>query len=304
MQRQWWQQHMQSLTGNMKKFFIITNEHKDENLEVTHMISDYIEGKGGVCSHYVSTKSNWSQRNLRRFEASDVDADCIIVLGGDGTLVRAARDLAVMGIPLIGVNLGTLGYLCELERSTVLDAIDRLFEGRYEVENRMLIEGRIAVGENVEKATHALNDIVIHRSGVPQIVNLIISVNGEYLATYSADGIILSTPTGSTGYSMSAGGPIVDPKADLILITPINPHAVNYSKSIVVGSDAQIEVTLGERRQECDEEAEVSFDGDRFVKMKVGDKILVKKADEYAKILKLNRVSFLQILRKKMQENR
>ena len=295
---------MQNLTGNMKKFFIITNEHKDENLEVTHMISDYIEGKGGVCSHYVSTKSNWSQRNLRRFEASDVDADCIIVLGGDGTLVRAARDLAVMGIPLIGVNLGTLGYLCELERSTVLDAIDRLFEGRYEVENRMLIEGRIAVGENVEKATHALNDIVIHRSGVPQIVNLIISVNGEYLATYSADGIILSTPTGSTGYSMSAGGPIVDPKADLILITPINPHAVNYSKSIVVGSDAQIEVTLGERRQECDEEAEVSFDGDRFVKMKVGDKILVKKADEYAKILKLNRVSFLQILRKKMQENR
>lgn len=304
MQRQWWQRHMQNLTGNMKKFFIITNEHKDENLEVTHIISDYIEGKGGVCSHYVSTKSNWSQRNLRRFEASDVDADCIIVLGGDGTLVRAARDLAVMGIPLIGVNLGTLGYLCELERSTVLDAIDRLFEGRYEVENRMLIEGRIAVGENVEKATHALNDIVIHRSGVPQIVNLIISVNGEYLATYSADGIILSTPTGSTGYSMSAGGPIVDPKADLILITPINPHAVNYSKSIVVGSDAQIEVTLGERRQECDEEAEVSFDGDRFVKMKVGDKILVKKADEYAKILKLNRVSFLQILRKKMQENR
>lgn len=103
------------------------------------------------------------------------------------------------------------------------------------------------------------------------------SVNGEYLATYSADGIIISTPTGSTGYSMSAGGPIVDPKADLMLITPINPHSA-LAKSIVVGSDAEIDVILAKRRQEEDEEAEVSFDGDRFVHMKVGDSIHIKKA--------------------------
>lgn len=294
---------MRNLTDNMKKFFIITNEHKDTNLAVTNSITDYIESKGGICSHYVSTKSSWSERNLRTFRASDIDADCIIVLGGDGTLVRAARDMAKIGIPLIGVNLGTLGYLCELERSTVFDAIDRLFEGKYELENRMLIEGECVNGEESAKETLALNDIVIHRCGIPQIVNLIISVNGEYLTTYSADGIIIATPTGSTGYSMSAGGPIVDPKADLILITPINPHTA-VRKSIVVGSDAQIEVTLAKRRPEQDEEAEVSFDGDRFVHMTVGDKILIKKADEYAKILKLNQVSFLQILRKKMQEYR
>lgn len=298
-----WQRHMGNLTDNMKKFFIITNEHKDKNLAVTNSIADYIHMKGGTCSHYVSTKSSWSERNLRTFRTADIDADCIIVLGGDGTLVRAARDLARMQIPLIGVNLGTLGYLCELERSTVFGAIDRLFEGKYELEQRMLIEGESKAGGGETKATLALNDIVIHRCGVPQIVNLVVSVNGEYLATYSADGIIIATPTGSTGYSMSAGGPIVDPKADLILITPINPHST-VGRSIVVGSDAQIEVTLSRRRQEQDEEAEVSFDGDRFVKMKVGDKILVKKADKYAQILKLNQVSFLQILRKKMQEYR
>lgn len=297
------QRPMQNLTNNMKKFFIITNEHKDKNLAVTCSITDYIEAKGGTCSRYVSTKSGWSERNLRKFEASDIDADCIIVLGGDGTLVRAARDLARMGIPLIGVNLGTLGYLCELETSTVFDAIDRLFEEKYELERRMLIEGESMVSGRESKATLALNDIVIHRCGIPQIVDLVISVNGEYLATYSADGIIISTPTGSTGYSMSAGGPIVDPKADLILITPINPHTT-ASRSIVVGSDARIEVTLARRRQEQDEEAEVSFDGDRFVRLKVGDSILIRKADKYAKILKLNQVSFLQILRKKMQEYR
>ena len=239
---------MQSLISNMKKFFIITNEHKDMNLAMTNAISDYIIAKGGTCMHYVSTKSGWRERNLRRFQPSDIDAECIIVLGGDGTLVRAARDMASIGIPLIGVNLGTLGYLCELERSTVYDAIDRLFEDRYELETRMLIKGS-SQKDGSGKATFALNDIVIHRTGLPQIVNLIVSVNGEYLANYSADGIIISTPTGSTGYSMSAGGPIVDPKADLMLITPINPHSA-LAKSIVVGSDAVIDVTLAKRRQE------------------------------------------------------
>ena len=291
---------MQSLISNMKKFFIITNEHKDMNLAMTNAISDYIIAKGGTCMHYVSTKSGWRERNLRRFQPSDIDAECIIVLGGDGTLVRAARDMASIGIPLIGVNLGTLGYLCELERSTVYDAIDRLFEDRYELETRMLIKGS-SQKDGSGKATFALNDIVIHRTGLPQIVNLIVSVNGEYLANYSADGIIISTPTGSTGYSMSAGGPIVDPKADLMLITPINPHSA-LAKSSVVGSDAVIDVTLAKRRQEEDEEAEVSFDGDRFVHMKVGDNIRIQKADAHAKILKLNQLSFLQILRKKMQE--
>lgn len=287
----------------MKRFFIITNEHKDINLAVTKTIEDYISAKGGTSSRYVSTKSGWSERNLRRFHAADIDADCIIVLGGDGTLVRAARDLAGLGIPLIGVNLGTLGYLCELERGTVFDAIDRLLEGKYETERRMLIEGVSYGAEEESRATLALNDIVIHRCGNPQIINLVVTVNGEYLTTYSADGIILSTPTGSTGYNLSAGGPIVDPKAELILITAINPHTA-VTRSIVVGSDARIEVTLSKRRQEQDEEAEVSFDGDRFVHMRVGDRILVQRADACAKILKLNQLSFLQILRKKLQEVR
>ena len=222
-----------------------------------------------------------------------------MVLGGDGTLVRAARDLAQLDIPMIGVNLGTLGYLCELERNTVFSAIDKLFEDEYDVEPRMLLEGCEVHGNQLDRVTYALNDIVIHRTGMSQLISLVVAVNGEYLATYGADGIILSTPTGSTGYNMSAGGPIVDPKADLILITPINSHDIT-SKSIVVGADANITVELSTRRPEKDETADVSFDGDRIVHMKVGDKILVRKAAKSTEILKLNRVSFLQILRRKM----
>ncbi len=283
----------------MKRFFIITNEHRDKDLSVTRSIQDYIATKGGSSSFYVSNKSTWGKRSLHLLQSKDVKADCIIVLGGDGTLVRAARDMAKVGIPLIGVNLGTLGYLCELDMSTVFSAIDELFDEKYEVEKRMLIEGRVSNQDGFTESTAALNDIVIHRSGSAQLVNLILSVNGEYLTTYTADGMIISTPTGSTGYSMSAGGPIVDPKTELLLITPINPQSFT-TRSIVVGADAKIEVMLSPRRPEKDEEASVAFDGDHFESLHVGDRIWVQKSQVSAQILKLNQLSFLQILRKKI----
>ena len=284
----------------MRKFFIITNEHKDKDLTVTHGIRDYVVSKGGQCDYFVSREANWHTEGVRRPGAIAEDVECILVLGGDGSLVRAARDLAELDIPLIGVNLGTLGYLCELDKTNVMTAIDKMFEDKYDIEKRMMLEGCEIRNEQFATVTHALNDIVIHRMGSLQLINLEVSVNGEYLTTYGADGIIISTPTGSTGYSMSAGGPIVDPKADLIVITPINSHDIS-SKSIVVGADANVTIELVQRRAEKDELAEVSFDGDRIIHMHVGDKILVRKAAKETKILKLNRVSFLQILRKKMQ---
>ncbi|MCD7922481.1 MAG: NAD(+)/NADH kinase [Clostridiales bacterium] len=283
----------------MKRFFIITNEHRDRDLSATRSVQDYIEAKGGQSSFYVSNKSEWGKRHLRHLQNKDVEADGIIVLGGDGTLVRAARDMAKIGIPLIGVNLGTLGYLCELDMATVFRAIDRLFENQYEVEHRMMIEGVCPGTDTVHGPSMALNDIVIHRVGCAQIINLILMVNGEYLTTYSADGMIISTPTGSTGYSMSAGGPIVDPRSELLLITPINPQSFS-TRSIVVGSDARVEIILSKRRLEQDEEAEVAFDGDHFIQLKVGDRIEVKKADVSAQVMRLDQLSFLQILRKKM----
>lgn len=285
----------------MRNFYIITNEHKDEGLKFTEKLLHYITEKGGKCGHFVSTERNWQKSSAEKTSMIPEDVEGIIVLGGDGTLVRAARDLAGHGIPLIGVNLGTLGYLCELEPKTAFDAVDRLFDDQYGIEQRMLLGGaEINNGIKCQEKL-ALNDIVIHRTGTTQIANLTVSVNGEYLTTYTADGIILSTPTGSTGYSMSAGGPIVDPKAELIVITPINSHDIN-SKSIVVGADAVVEVELAERRAERDEVADVSYDGDRGEVMKVGDRLIVQRAGKNTEILRLNRLSFLQILRKKMQE--
>ena len=285
----------------MDRFYIIPNSAKDPELTFSNRIIAYLEKHGVRCHVQKITEKMEGPYHYTDPDGIPQDTQCIIVLGGDGTLLQAARDVVHLDIPLLGINLGTLGFLAEVDKNSVYPALDRLLSDDYELEDRMMLEGKIYRGEELIGKDIALNDIVIGREGHLRVIRFKNYVNDAYMNSYNADGIIISTPTGSTGYSMSAGGPIVDPKADLMLITPINPHSA-LAKSIVVGSDAVIDVTLAKRRQEEDEEAEVSFDGDRFVHMKVGDNIRIQKADAHAKILKLNQLSFLQILRKKMQE--
>lgn len=282
----------------MKNFYVITNAVKDEDLKLTKKICDYIRLKGGNCSYQVSVMPGRGNCPLS-LEAIPKDTECILVIGGDGTLIRAARDTVSLKLPLVGVNHGNLGYLCELEEENVYDAIERMFADDYVLEHRMMLSGYAVKDGSKSGETAALNDIVIHRSGALQIVNLVVYVNGEYLSEFMADGIIASTATGSTAYNMSAGGPIVDPQASLILITPINSHTLN-SKSIVLSAEDEIVIEIGQRRSEKDEKVEVSFDGDNPVHLEVGDRIVIHKAKTNTQILKLSRISFLEILRRKM----
>ena len=283
----------------MKHFFIITNSYKDKDLMLTKSMQDYIETKGGRCGYYVS-RGEENDSDCVDVETLPELLDLIFVIGGDGTLIRAARDTASKNVPLIGVNLGTLGYLCELEEATVFSAIDQIMEDKFMLEDRMRLNGYVVLSGRPLGEQTALNDIVIHRSGALQLVRLVVYVNGQYLNTIEGDGVIVCTPTGSTGYNLSAGGPIVDPKARMILITPINSHALN-TKSIVIGAEDEVVVEIGERRHEGDEQVVVSFDGDHCAKLDVGDRIVIRQAQEDCRILKLARLSFLEILRKKMQ---
>ena len=271
----------------MKNFILITNEEKDTDLKLSNQMIEHIEEKGGTAKVFTD------------FKISDIPADteCILVLGGDGTLIRVATKVESLEIPLIGVNLGTLGYLCELEEATVMGALDRLMQDDYMMEKRIMLTGH---KENCTNSKVALNDIVIHRAGTLQILSLNVYVNGEFLNTYNADGIIVATPTGSTGYSMSAGGPIVDPKGQMLLLTPNNAHNLN-AKSIVLSAEDEIEIEIGSRRMQKDEKAWVSFDGDTVEELSVGERFIISKAINHTKICKLNKKSFLEILRKKME---
>ena len=281
----------------MRKFMLITNFYKDRDLALSKRIAGYIREKGGtvgICTN------NMDEGDGQVFDLSEIprDTECILVLGGDGTLIRAATGTQELQIPLIGVNMGTLGYLCELEEATVFDALDQLFQDNYTTEERiMLSAAKVGGGED---ALLSLNDIVIHWTEFMSLLRLYVYVNGKPLNTYEADGILVATPTGSTGYNISAGGPIVEPKARMLLLTPINAHDLN-ARSIVLGDEDVIEIEIGTRRYQADEKACVSFDGDTVMQLQVGDKVRITRASNSIRICKLNNQSFLEILRKKMQ---
>lgn len=270
----------------MKRFYIITNRTKDKDLEVTKRIQRYIEDKGSVCFL------------AEEYPSIPKKIDCILVLGGDGTLIRAARELPSNDVPMLGINMGTLGYLTEVEVNDVEKSIDQLMNRDAYVEKRMLLQGTVQGKEE----NLALNDIVLTRSGHVRVIQFHVYVNGELLNTYRADGVIVSTPTGSTAYNLSAGGPIVAPTASLIVITPICSHALNTS-SIVLSAEDEIVLEVGEGRDGDVEEAVVSFDGEKDVIVHTGDRILIKKAEATAKLLKLSKISFLEIMRRKMKGN-
>ncbi len=280
----------------MKHFLIYTNYHKDPEGETTERLIKYLTGKG---QKY--TCVTCADGSVMPAEQIPEDAFCMLVLGGDGTMLRAARDTKHVDIPLIGINLGTLGYMTEIETANMEAALDKLIEGKFQMVSRMMLEGVVYDQEGVKTRERALNDIVISRRGSLQINKIRIYVNGQFLKDYDADGMIVTTPTGSTGYNLSAGGPIVDPKAELIMLTPICPHTLN-ARSIIFSSEDVVEIEVLAGREGQSQELEASFDGANPVPMETGDRIRIMKSEKTTEIIHINQVNFLEVLHQKMRD--
>lgn len=277
----------------MDNFYIVTNTLKDEQYRITREIKAYMREHK---KRYVSSKKDRRGHIIPGTVPKGMD--CALVLGGDGTFTRAARELAGYNIPLLGINMGTLGYLTEVELPDYKEALNTLFYGEPMIEERMMMTGEVPG----RTRRIAMNDIVVAREGSLRIIRLDVYVNGELLNTYKADGVIISTPTGTTGYNLSAGGPIVEPTARMLVVTPICSHALN-TRSIVFSAEDTIEIEIGMGRYGRVERASVAFDGvDRF-SMHSGERIVIQKAVETTKLVKLSRKSFMEIMREKMKGN-
>lgn len=288
----------------MKRFLIATNFIKDDNLGFTKKIEEYIHEKGGVSRRIIgSTDGQISGAADYRLELDEA-FDCVIALGGDGTILKMNRDLRQYHLPIVGVNLGTMGFLTEIEPEQVFPVIDRLFAGDYELEERMNITGTVykAGNDRAVLTDEALNDIVVTRSGFSRVIGLKVSVNQRVMDVYEADGIIVSTPTGSTGYNLSAGGPIVTPEAQLMVVTPISPHSLT-SKSIVFSSEDEVTIEVVKMRKAQKEEAVVSFDGQPGLQLSAGDRVVISRADTVTRMVKLFDVSFYEVLREKISKH-
>lgn len=284
----------------MNKFYIIANKEKDPGLEKTKAIAQFLELRGKKSAYIGIDRVFDDDDEVSRISAEiDDDVDVVVSLGGDGTLIQISDIASRKGIPILGVNMGKLGYLCEVEKEKVFDALEKLINDEYEIENRILLSGESTVASVKLKRVHALNDIVIARKGRIGTLDIKVSVNGNHLYTCSADGMIICTPTGSTGYNISAGGPIVAPYSDSIILTPICAHSLNV-RPIVLSGDDEIEVELGGVLFKHGMSAEVSFDGGKAHPMNSGDRVLIRKSYTEAKIIRLSSQSFFETLSRKM----
>lgn len=283
----------------MNKFCVITNRDKDDNLEITTNIVDYMNQKQKDCILLDGQDPVISNNHYTDASVIPDDTECAIVLGGDGTIIQAAHDLAGKNIPILGINLGTLGFLAETEKQNVTHALDALYQDQYKLESRMMLYGSICSNNKDMYSGFALNDIVITRSGFSRIISVSIYVNDGLVDRYRGDGVIISTPTGSTGYSLSSGGPVVKPDSRVMIITPICPHSLN-ARSIVVSSDDTIRIKIDKSKKTQEEEAIATFDGRMAILLQTEDVIDIRKAKEETNLVKINHTSFFEILRTKI----
>lgn len=224
-------------------------------------------------------------------------ADLVVVLGGDGTLISTARIIGERDIPILGVNLGSLGFLTEIALDELYPALEKCLRGEFRISERIMLRA-VVERDGVETASHlVLNDVVINKGALARIVDLRTTVNSLDLTTFKADGLIISTPTGSTGYSLSAGGPIVNPAMNCIVITPICPHTLT-NRPLVIAGDSVVEVTVNSLD---DEDIYLTLDGQVGLELRSGDRIHVRRSGHTARLVMSEERDYFAVLRTKLK---
>jgi len=232
---------------------------------------------------------------LRREDLA-AHSDLLIVLGGDGTLLSAARQAAARKVPILAVNLGGLGFLTTVSQDELYLILEEIFSNKHRVSERVMLQAEIIRDGTVVRQQIALNDAVLNKAALARIMDLELRIDGEYVTTYKADGLILSTPTGSTAYSLAAGGPIVYPNVAAFIVTPICPHTLT-NRPLVIPDSVKLEIDF----KAGDDAVFLTLDGQVGIELETGDHIVVKKAAEKLYLVRPAKKTYFQILRSKLK---
>ena len=221
--------------------------------------------------------------------------DLMVVLGGDGTLIANARRMAEHGVPLVGVNLGRLGFLTDIPAEAITAAMESILDGEFNAEQRLLLSGAVRRGKQVLMSALAMNDVVVSRGAVGSMIEFAVTVDGEFIYSLRADGLIVATPTGSTAYALSAGGPILHPALQAIALVPISPHTLS-NRPVAIRSTSKVEITLARG-----EDARANFDVQAHVQLEPGDVVCVAAAPKPATLLHPKGYRYFSMLRQKLR---
>ena len=281
------------MSDKSKRVAVIAKRVSREALETAAELAGWLQRRGIEVAVDEALRELWDPGEDGLFDPSG-DYDLVVVLGGDGTLLSVARNLE-KEVPVLGANLGNLGFLTEVRRNELYPALLRVLKGDYEVEERTLLDVTLRSTDGEKKTYRVLNDAVINKSALARIVELMLEVDGKRVANYRSDGLIISTPTGSTAYNLSADGPIVSPTLPVVVLTPICPHTLSQ-RPIVVPGASTIDVTLVTDQ----EEVYLTLDGQEGTAMKVGDTISVRRSDAVVRLVRVTDRTFYDSLRDKL----
>ena len=271
----------------MKHFYLHSNQSRDAGYLLRTQVERCLTEKGGIC--YCSDV----------YDRPPADTECVVVLGGDGTMLRTVRRFTDLNVKFIGINTGHIGYLAAGGIGSIPQIAESLLNDNYVTEKRMDIYARVLRADRSVARHRSLNEIVIGRSYSGKIVALNVFLNGQMLTSYRCDGLIISTPTGSTAYSFSAGGPIVEPTARLFVVTPIASHSLN-NRSLILSPEDKLTVEIVGKPGSSHNDYQVSFDGDKKVPLQPGDRVEVAEANCSITLIKLKERSFVETLRSKI----
>lgn len=224
------------------------------------------------------------------------ESDMIVVVGGDGTLLSVARDIGRSRTPLLGVNLGSLGFLTEIPLDALNASIEQIFHGQYQMIQRIRLKVQVLRDDRCIARHDVLNDVVVAKSALSRILDINVEINGRFVTVFRADGLIVATPTGSTAYSLSAGGPIVDPSVDAMILNPICPHTLT-NRPIVARGDSLVDLTLADNH----DEVYVTLDGQVGAPFRAGDRIRIRKSRNPVRMIQLPQSNYFDVLREKLR---
>ena len=287
----------------MKKVILTPNPYRDKNFQTVREAARILKDAGvetRLCLPFEVDRNYDLPKDLRfsRLDRELPTADAVICFGGDGTILHMAKAATRQGIPILGVNIGTMGFMAELE-STELDQLRRLADDDYSIDSRMMLDVTVYRDRDIIFHDICLNDVVVTKGAVARIVHLCVKCDGVQAMECGGDGIIVATPTGSTAYSLSAGGPIVEPEAHNIIITPICAHDV-ATRGIVASENRVITLSLTKNARRS---AYLSVDGGKAVRMNMGDVATVRKSELMTKLVRLKDRSFYDVVNMKFKNN-
>ena len=277
---------------------IISRPRREDIARVVPPLIEWLRAHGVevVCDSETGECIGPLTGQTRKREELPAHSDLLIVLGGDGTLLSAARLAAARQVPILAVNLGGMGFLTTVPQDELYQILEEIFSEKHRVSERVLLEARIVRDGAVIRRQIALNDAVLNKAALARIMDVVLRVDGEYVTTYKADGLILSTPTGSTAYSLAAGGPIVYPTVESFVVTPICPHTLT-NRPLVIPDTAKIEIDF----QSEDDAVFLTLDGQIGIELARGDHIVVRKARETLRLVRPAKKTYFEILRSKLK---